>query len=331
MSIHCKSMVLFFTVVMSLPCTPAASRFLATGPGDKHGVLIVDGYERTYTIHIPAHLARRPPVVFMLHGMGATSDQAAAEFGWQELADRENFIVVFPQALPIIADLPAGSPTPASVPFWLSSTNNAIWWSSEFVRNLQVLHHPDDGVFLTRLITKVVADEHVDPDRVYISGFSSGGSMVADLAGRYPKAARAFAVIAAIGGVRPPKLSAPVSLLLFAGDADRTFPQPEQWAYIPVEQRLSWFGRATLPTLSSQAESWAALDRCPGSITNSIPWGHRTLWEHCAGGARLEVYRIHDLGHEWPGSSVSRWNQNHSSLPPLELTSKIWQFFKLAP
>jgi polyhydroxybutyrate depolymerase len=332
MSIYCKRIVLFFSVVISLRSGPRACGLRATGSSmDKPGVLIVDGYKRSYTIHIPAHVGRRAPVVFMLHGMGATTEQAAAEFGWRDLADRENFIAVFPQALPIIPDSPAGSPTPATVPFWLGSSNDAIWWSSDFVRNLPLLHHPDDGVFLTCLITKVVREEQVDPRRVYISGFSSGGGMVADLAGRYPKAARAFAVIAAIGGVRPPTLSAPVSLLLFAGDVDRTFPQPERWAYIPVEQRLSWFGQATLPTLSSQAQSWATLDRCLGSTAKSIPWGQRTVWKHCASRVRFEVYLIHDLGHEWPGSSVSRWNQSHPSLPPLDLTRKIWQFFQLAP
>jgi S-formylglutathione hydrolase FrmB len=72
---------------------------------DKPGVLIVDGYKRSYTIHIPAHVGRRAPVVFMLHGMGATTEQAAAEFGWRDLADRENFIAVFPQALPIFPTL----------------------------------------------------------------------------------------------------------------------------------------------------------------------------------------------------------------------------------
>jgi polyhydroxybutyrate depolymerase len=297
---------------------------------DKPGVLTINGYNRTYIVHTPPGVGRRPAVVFMLHGRGGTKEQAAAEFGWRELADKEKFIAVFPQALPIVPDLAVGSPTPATVPFWLGCTNDTYWWSSDFVRNLQVLHHPDDGIFLTRLITKVVAEEHIDPDRVYVTGFSSGGGMVADLAGRYPKSARAFAAIGAIGGLRPLKLSAPVTLFLFAGDADRTVPQPDRWAYIPAGQRLSWFGQATLPTLSSESESWAALDRCVSSTTQSIPWGQRFISEQCANESRLEAYLIHDLGHEWPGSSVSRWNQSHPSLPPLDLTAIIWQFFKVA-
>ena len=181
MTVHCKTIVLFFSVIIGLQSLPRACAFEATDPSaDKPGALTVDGYSRSYTIHIPPNVGQRPPVVFMLHGRGGTKEQAAAEFGWRELADRERFIAVFPQALPIIPDLALDSLTPASVPSWLGSTNFTIWWSSGFARNLPALHHPDDGVFLTRLIAKIVDDEQVDPYRVYIAGFSSGGGMVAD-------------------------------------------------------------------------------------------------------------------------------------------------------
>jgi polyhydroxybutyrate depolymerase len=332
MSVHSKTIVLFFSLIIGLQSLPRACAFEATDPSaDKPGAVTVDGYSRSYTIHIPPNVGQRPPVVFMLHGRGGTKEQAAAEFGWRELADRERFIAVFPQALPIIPDLALDSLTPASVPSWLGSTNFTIWWSSGFARNLPALHHPDDGVFLTRLIAKIVHDEHIDPHRVYIAGFSSGGGMVADLAARYPKVARAFAAIASIGGLRPSKLTAPVSLLLLQGDADSTALQPDYWAQIPLEQKLSWFGQASLPTLSSEAESWAVLDHCVSSAEQSIPWGQRFVWNGCASQAHLEVYLIHGLGHEWPGSSVSRWNQSHPSLPPLDLTAMVWEFCKLAP
>jgi polyhydroxybutyrate depolymerase len=324
-------MFLFFSAMIALQSRFSVFGFAATdSSSDRAGVLIVDGYSRSYTIHIPSRLGPRPAVVFMLHGRGNTKEHAAEEFGWRDLADRENFVAVFPQALPIVPGLAVGSPAPATVPSWLSPTNDTIWWSSDFARNLQTLHHPHDGVFLTRLITKVVAEEDIDPRRVYITGFSSGGRMVADLAAQYPKAARAFAVVAAVGGLRPRKLSAPVSLFLFAGDADQTVPRAERWAHMPVEQRLLWFGQRTLPTFTSEAESWAALDGCVSPTAQSVPWGQHTVWDNCANHARLEAYLIHDLGHEWPGSSVSRWNQSHPSLPPLDLTAIIWEFFKSA-
>jgi poly(3-hydroxybutyrate) depolymerase len=89
-SIRSKTMVLFFSVTISLQSMPRAYGSGATHPSaDKPGALIIDGYSRRYTIHIPPNVGRRPPVVFMLHGRGGTKEQAEGEFGWRELADRE--------------------------------------------------------------------------------------------------------------------------------------------------------------------------------------------------------------------------------------------------
>jgi polyhydroxybutyrate depolymerase len=252
----------------------------------------------------------------MLHGRGSTKEQAAKEFGWIELADKQGFLAVFPQALPIIPTLAAGTPAPPSVPSGLGPTNDTLWWSSDFVRNQSSLHHPDDGIFIKLLVLKLVVEKHADSKRIFVAGFSSGGGMVADLAARFQETIHAFAVVAAVGGLRPAKVTSPVSLLLFAGDADSVLLDAKRWAYIPDEAKLSWFGQLTLPTLSSEAKSWAVLDGCKRSIDKRVPWGRRTVWTGCMRGSHLEVYLVQDLGHEWPGDIVSRWNQDHASLPP---------------
>ena len=293
--------------------------------GNTKQTLVVDGYSRTYIVHVPAHLKKHPAIVLMLHGRGGTSEQAAQEFGWVELADNAGFIAVFPQALPIVPELSSRAPVSADVPTWLSSTNDTVWWPLNFVRNLGLLHHPDDAIFLTRLIAKVVADEHADPHRVYIAGFSSGAAMVLDIAARYPANARAFAAVAAFAGLRPSKLASPVSLFLFRGDQDSTGIDARHWAFIPREQRLSWFGQESLPTFSSEMAAWVALDGCQDSSSLHVSWGERSLWKRCERNARVEGYLVHDLGHEWPGSSTSRWNQTH---PSLNLSELIWKFFK---
>jgi polyhydroxybutyrate depolymerase len=294
---------------------------------DEVGTLFVDGYTRSYLIHTPANASSRPSIVVMLHGRGGTKEQAAKEFGWIELADKEGFLAVFPQALPIIPNLAAGAPTPPSVPSWLGSTNDALWWSSGFVRNLSFLHHPDDGVFIKLLVLKLVVEKHAAPKHIFVAGFSSGGGMVDDLAARFPETIHGFAVVAAVGGLRPAKLTSPISLILFAGDADSTLLDAKRWAYIPDEAKLSWFGQLTLPTLSSEANSWAILNRCQRSINKRVPWGRRTVWTGCVRGSHLEAYLMRDLGHEWPGHIVSRWNQDHATLPPLDLSALIWHFF----
>jgi poly(3-hydroxybutyrate) depolymerase len=152
MSIRAKSIGLLLTVTISFQSRLSACGLGARGASaDKPGALIVDGSSRSNTIHIPPNVRRRPPVVFMLHGRGGTKEQAAAEFGWRELADRENFIAVFPQALPIIPDLALDSSTPETVPSWLGSTNFTIWWSSGFTPKLARPTSPGRWGFLDTL------------------------------------------------------------------------------------------------------------------------------------------------------------------------------------
>ncbi|KAF0178631.1 MAG: polyhydroxybutyrate depolymerase [Nitrospirae bacterium] len=56
------------------------------------------GNSRKYLLHIPAsYNASRPtPLVLFLHGGGGHMEQAAADYGWREKADREGFVVAFP-------------------------------------------------------------------------------------------------------------------------------------------------------------------------------------------------------------------------------------------
>jgi poly(3-hydroxybutyrate) depolymerase len=89
--------------------TPTPSRNLT----DVETTVHVDGFDRTYLVHLPhgTTFTSRLPIVVMLHGRGSSSRSAARDFGWIEKADREGFIVVFPQALPIDPARPAGAPS----------------------------------------------------------------------------------------------------------------------------------------------------------------------------------------------------------------------------
>jgi polyhydroxybutyrate depolymerase len=90
--------------------TPAPSQSLA----DVETTIHVDGFDRTYLIHLPhgTTSTKRLLVVMMLQGHGSSSRSTAHDFGWIEKADIEGFIVVFPQTLPIGPARPAGVSLP---------------------------------------------------------------------------------------------------------------------------------------------------------------------------------------------------------------------------
>ena len=52
---------------------------------------------RDYLLYVPASVAPNPAVVTFLHGCAQTADEAAGGVGWNELADSEGFVVVYPE------------------------------------------------------------------------------------------------------------------------------------------------------------------------------------------------------------------------------------------
>ena len=123
------------------------------------------------------------PVVVLLHGAGGTASLAMGNTGWADLADREGLLLVYPEGT---------RRDPAAPPRFLQ---NPQAWNDGSGRGHTARTGVDDVGFLRALIEQVVESKGVDPDRLYLAGFSNGASMAfragAELAG----------VIAAIGPV----------------------------------------------------------------------------------------------------------------------------------
>ncbi|PYM23809.1 MAG: hypothetical protein DMD78_10935 [Candidatus Rokuibacteriota bacterium] len=85
---------LLLLLVLLMPASPAAaaSRFPASGDHDrKLG-------KRTYIVHVPRDAAARAPlpVVVAFHGGGGNATGFAKYAGLDRVADREGFVVVYP-------------------------------------------------------------------------------------------------------------------------------------------------------------------------------------------------------------------------------------------
>jgi polyhydroxybutyrate depolymerase len=67
-------------------------------PGDHSRNLQVDGRSRTYIVRVPPKYdANQPtPVVLCFHGGGSNAEQTVRFCGLNEKADKEGFIVVYP-------------------------------------------------------------------------------------------------------------------------------------------------------------------------------------------------------------------------------------------
>jgi len=157
----------FITVSLLITCFIRTT--FCQGSGGQNGTLQVDGTTRDYIVYAPASgLPQHPLLILALHPLGGTNTQFRSMSGWNTFADREKFVVVYPQGI-----------TPITM-----NGQKLIGWD---------ITSDTDVHFMTDLIDTMAARYAVDRNRVYPTGFSMGGML------SYVLACRVSDKIAAIG------------------------------------------------------------------------------------------------------------------------------------
>lgn len=151
---HLKSMLIFYGII---------SIVMAVFSQSQTKTMQIAGVTRSYIVYVPRGLNKNPPLLFNIHGydMDAASQQSYTKM--DQVAEREKFIVVYPNAI------------------------NKSW----------DLSGPNDYAFILAIIDTIDAQYHIDRSRIYACGFSQGGFMSFQLACRYSEI---FAAIAPTSG-----------------------------------------------------------------------------------------------------------------------------------
>lgn len=265
-----------------------------------------NGYDRPYLIYRPAHLLSHPAVVFMLGGIGSTAKFTSQNFGWTEEADRNGFLVVFPEP---VATEPSRPP---------NKKNNITFWQMKGSRTRilpsDTIQVDDDG-YLIAVLQDVLRRDHPDRKRVFFAGFSSGSGMVQLFASRHPKDIRAIAAAATPLMDSPAKLARPVGVLYIHGDDDEQISGFETLSpHFATTPHGNWV-------------TWGYLDGCQTQTAEKTAWGVRFSWQGCKDDVPVVADFVADLGHEWAGSLDSHWNRLPRTHNPLNFTDMAWQFF----
>jgi polyhydroxybutyrate depolymerase len=252
------------------------------------GSLSHRGVERRWLLHRPARLPPgRRPLVLMFHGAGATADLAVRQTGWSRLADREGFLVAYPEGT---ARDPAAPPT-----FRL----NPQAWNDGSGRGHTARQQTDDTGFVVAALDRLEREEPVDSRRVYACGFSNGASFAFRLGAELPQRFAAIAPFAGHCWVNPARLDPAVPLLYVAGDADPLNPIDGGEITTP------WATREYHPAPRASFDRWAAalgFDPARAEPASEPGLGR---WRHGprADGAEAEFLVVEDLGHVWPGGA----------------------------
>ncbi len=255
--------------------------------------LVHDAIPRLYMVHVPSQwpaLAKRP-LVIALHGGGGSAKAAADYFGLEKLAERENFIIAYPQG------------TGARLAGRTLGTWNAGSCCGPAQKN-----RVDDVGFIERMINLLKRDFNVDPRRIYVTGMSNGAMMAWRLACDLSHIIAAIAPVASAGTYVSCHPKRPVPTLYIHGLADPCAPFDGcRKCTSCIGRFLRELGLPVRPAVSSALsapdfiEKWRRQNGCRSSAR--ISYQNRgslcRSYEHCRGD--VIFCRVARLGHIWPG------------------------------
>ncbi|MDG6229485.1 MAG: PHB depolymerase family esterase, partial [Candidatus Thermoplasmatota archaeon] len=146
--------------------------------------IMVDGLERSYSIHIPeGYDGSKPlPLVLVFHGGGGNANNILQTTGFNQKADEEGFLVVYPQGSGRLQ-------------------NSLLTWNTGFCCGYAVENTIDDVAFIRQLIDHLQRHYPIDTKMIYATGISNGGMMTYLVGAELSDIFAAIAPVAAsIGG-----------------------------------------------------------------------------------------------------------------------------------
>lgn len=287
----------------------------------------IDGaVSRQIRLHIPPGLSQSAGIVFFMHGGGGDFYEGETLTNFTPLSDSTNaFVAVYPRG--------TVDATPEHKRTWntlLPNGNTQVWAGPP----------PDDVNFVRQIAGLLEKQLPIDPKQVYATGLSVGGLMAHRLGIELSDVLASVAV--AEGSLHaeslPPHtvtehIVSPISVLIFHGDADNTFPYcgiNTSTGYVAGQDET--FNYWTGSSGNSCTQFDTTQNFCNnGVINNGIVEKDAT---GCAGGVEVKHYKLVAGNHNWyeqitnapPGSVTIPFNPDVSPNLVGE-TALMWNFF----
>lgn len=272
-------------------------------------------FQRTYLVHIPSSYDGTSllPLVVVVHGAFDTAKSIEETSGFSELADREQFVVMYPNGIGIFGFLQH--------------------WNAGHCCGKAAADEIDDVGFVAEAIEDLCDRLKIDRSRVYMTGFSNGGMFTYRFAAeRGDLLAAAAPLAASIGGRasanepewRIPTLKRPVPLMVIHGLADDDVP------YLGGRSEHRG-GERTYLSVDESINYWVNGNGCQASIeTEALFQGQVQFkrWFDCDEHADILFYLIKDWGHVWPGTYFTRSLEEGHPLRKFDACDIVWDFFK---
>ena len=320
MKSHTNPLAVIFPLILGIflgGCMASLPLHPASGPRTYKNYMEkgFNGVRRSYLVHIPTGYdpAKPLPLVVVVHGAFDTANGIEKISGFSALADRENFVALYPNGMGLFGYLQH--------------------WNAGHCCGKAAEDNWDDVGFLSAVIADVRTRLKIDTRRIYMVGFSNGGMLTYRFAAEKGDILAAAAPMAASIGGRPsrqapewriPKPVAPVAMMIVHGLADDDVPYDGGVSHHRGGTRTYW-------SVEASVQFWVSNNGCrKRNAGKSLEDGRVqiTTWGNCTNGADVALLLIKGWGHVWPGPYFTSELEMSHPLRDFDAAELIWTFFK---
>lgn len=314
--------VFLLSVICLLSATAArAGSWTAGSVNNSYGT-------RNYKLWVPnAYEGNRPvPLLMMLHGCTQTPDDFAVGTGMNAIADKERFLVVYPEQP--------------------QSANLYKCWNWFDVANQS--RGAGEPSLLAEIVTKVTSTYRIDARRIYVAGISAGGAMAVIMSVDYPEIFAAVGVHSGLEFKAATNLNEGLAVLkaggpdpkqqgrlayLAMGKAKRTmrvivFQGLKDGAVAPINADQVITQWATTNDLADNGREDASVNDVADNTTNAIVTGGYAYTKYVYVDRRrkplMEKWIVPDMKHAWSGGSGVPYTDPKGP----NASEEMWRFFR---
>lgn len=282
---------------------------LTIEPGTYEFSMEVDTTTRWFTVVIPTgydHVEKRPLVVALHPGNANMKEFYNALKGFRDMAEAENWLMVFPNGR--------------------NRTDNRTGdsaWNAVHCCGLPHSQNVDDVGFIRKVLEKLQADYKIDGNRIYAMGRSNGGMLVHRLGVELWDTFAAIAPFSATAGgqedATAPEIVAeprhPLPILLMHGLHDPN---------VKYRGGLTSGGIRYDISFAESVGIWLEVNACTQAVADTTLFesdkGQTWIvdYSNCLDGAQVVAITVENSGHQLPRVSNSGFDGSNA----------IFQFFK---